>query len=179
MGLPAVVLGLWGYRAYRGYRSYRAVQAARHLAEAAEQLATPVATGTAVLSTNQSIEQAQSEAEAEGDVTTDWCATCEDPNCRDQGEKIRQRVEELKSRYNDMLRDEQNLFQNHYDIGDALYLDGVKIGSWVGHLMQYDAKQRNLAKLLRDYKDMGCPELSGDEVEEWATRPPPDGPATG
>lgn len=132
-----------------------------------------------MLTANQAAEQAQEESTAEERTTSDWCATCEDPDCRNKGDQIRQRVEELQSRANDMLRDEHNLFQNHYALEDALFIDGAKIGSWVGHLMQYDAKQRNLAKLMREYDKLGCSEMAGDAAEDWATRPPPDGPATG
>lgn len=171
MGIPLVIgAGVWAYRSIQAYRAYKAVQATARVAQ-------PIArTATAVINANEAITKAQEKAKAERKVTTDYCSSCEDPDCRDLGEKIKNKVSELQRRYKEMIEDSNDLYINHYEISNPLIIDGIRIGSWEGHVDFYEGVQKHLATLLRDYDDLGCPEINGDEPEEWATKPPPDKP---
>jgi uncharacterized protein (DUF1501 family) len=160
VAVPLVIgAGVWAWRGISAYRAYRAAQAAQALATAAR--------------TAQAINTAREAASADAGVTTDYCATCQDPKCRDQGKKIKQRRDELQRRHDEMREDPQSLFQNHRAIADAHPV----YGSWDGHIKQFRDKQKNLRKLIDEYNALdGCPRLEGDHWRQ-ATRDPPSRPS--
>jgi hypothetical protein len=161
MAIPLVIgAGVWAWRGISAYRAYRAAQAA-----------TAVVAAAAV--TNEGINAVRESATTDAGVTTDYCATCQDPKCKDQGKKVKQRRDELQDRYDEMVKDKENLYQNHRAIADAHPI----YGSWDGHIKQFAEKQANLRKLIKQYNALdGCPRLEGDH-EQQATRKPPSAPA--
>jgi uncharacterized protein (DUF1501 family) len=160
LAVPLVIgAGVWAWRGISAYRAYRAAQAARALATAARA--------------GQAINSAREGARADAGVTTDYCAICQDPKCRDQGKKVKQRRDELQKRHDEMREDPQSLFKNHKTIANAHPV----YGSWDGHVQQFRAKQANLRKLIQEYNALdGCPRLDGDHWRQ-ASREPPSAPA--
>jgi hypothetical protein len=160
VAIPLVIgAGVWAWRGISAYRAYRAAQATAVVASA-------VVAG-------QTINTVRNQARTDAGVTTDYCASCQDPKCRDQGKKVKQRRDELQRRYDEMRQDPQSLYQNHYSIANAHPV----YGSWVGHVQQFRAKQANLRKLIEDYNKLdGCPRLDGDHWRQ-ASRDPPSRPA--
>lgn len=162
MAVPLVIgVGLW---AYRGYRAYRAARAAAMVTTA----------GAAAVATNNAIDNARTRAREVVGTTTDYCASCQDPRCRDQGGKIKRRRDELQKRYEDLREDKYDLYRNHFSESNPHPIPGV--GSWQGHVRQFRAKQSNLRKEIEKYKTMQCPELQGDHWKQ-ASRNPPSRPA--
>ncbi len=164
MAVPLVIgAGVWAWRGISAYRAYRAAQAAA--------AAATVVAAAAV--TNEGINAVREGAQTDAGVTTDYCATCQDPNCRDQGNKVKKRRDELQKRHDEMREDPQNLFQNHRTIANAHPV----YGSWDGHIKQFTDKQANLRKLIDEYNKLdNCPRLDGDHWKQ-ATRKPPSAPA--
>jgi hypothetical protein len=127
---------------------------------------------TAAVVTNQSINAVREAAQTDAGTTTDYCATCQDPRCRDQGKKVKRRRDELQRRYQEMREDPHSLFQNHRSLANA----HPDYGSWEGHIIQFQDKQGNLRRLIREYNALdGCPRLDGDHWQQ-ATRSPPRAP---
>jgi hypothetical protein len=91
------------------------------------------------------------------------------PHCAEITRLMEERIGELKQRYAEMLEDKHKLY--------AIRPRRIpKIGSWPGHVQQYQGKQRNLIKLMIIAAADGCPVPPG--AEEWATRPAPESPVT-
>lgn len=164
MAVPLVVgAGIWAWRGISAYRAYRAAKAATMVASA----------GAAAVATNQGITAMRERAQTDAGVTTDYCATCQDPNCRDKGKKIKDRRDELQRRYQEMREDPHGLFQNHRTVAQAHPI----YGSWDGHVQQFQGKQANLRRLIQEYNALdNCPRLDGDHWRQ-ATRNPPSAPA--
>lgn len=160
MAIPLVIgAGVWAWRGISAYRAYRAAQAAT-------AMATIAAGGKAITA-------AREKAAADAGVTSDYCASCQDPKCKDQGNKIKKRRDELQDRYNEMRDDQHSLFQNHRTVAAAHPV----YGSWDGHIKQFREKQTNLRRLLKEYNALdGCPRLKGDH-DDLAQREPPSAPA--
>lgn len=86
--------------------------------------------------------------------------------------RIEGRIAELKSRYDAMLRDENNLYCNYYYF--PLYINGERIGSWRGHVQQFKEKQANLITLCNEAGNRGC--FIPEDAIEWAYKEAPDHP---
>ena len=101
------------------------------------------------------------------DSTPDACFIPPDfdpDECERLRDQIRSRVEELKFRYTDMLVDAHGLFQRP--------LPGI--GSWPGHVQQFEDKRRNLRKLIDEATNRGC--AVPPEAFMWLIRPAPSKP---
>jgi uncharacterized protein (DUF1501 family) len=161
MAVPLVIGGgIWAWRGIQAYRAYRAAKAARQVMAAANM-------------TNQAMNAVREDARADAGTTTDYCATCQDPKCKDKGQQVKKRRDELQQRHDEMREDTQNLFQNHKTIAQAHPV----YGSWDGHVKQFKDKQANLRKLIKEYNDLdGCPKLEGDHWKQ-ASRDAPSAPA--
>lgn len=165
MAVPLVIgAGLWAYRGYRAYRAYQAAKAAAMVASA----------GAVAVVAHDTVDNARTRARETAGTTTDYCASCRDPRCRDQGGKIKRRRDELQKRYEELREDKYDLFRNHFAESNPHPTPGV--GSWQGHIRQFRAKQSNLRKEIEAYKRLGCPELQGDHWKQ-ASRNPPTRPA--
>ncbi|WP_155888451.1 hypothetical protein [Inquilinus limosus] len=103
-------------------------------------------------------------------AATDACSTCDPDPCKRLGQEITGKRNELAKRYSDLLEDKYGLF--------ALRPDGIPgVGSWDGHIQQFENKQANLRKSLNEASARGC----GDQGDawSWATREPPTRPSPG
>jgi uncharacterized protein (DUF1501 family) len=161
VAIPLVIgAGVWAWRGISAYRAYRAAQAAAAVVAAAAV-------------TNEGINAVRDSAQTDAGVTTDYCASCQDPNCRDKGKKVKDRRDELQRRHDEMREDPESLFQNHRTVANAHPI----YGSWDGHIQQFRAKQANLRKLINEYNALdNCPRLDGDHWRQ-ASREPPSAPA--
>lgn len=94
------------------------------------------------------------------------------PECKEKNKKVKERRDEMEKRYNDLLKDEKNLFYDYFSESNP-HPSGY--GSWEGHIRQYQAKQKNLRRLIQDAIDGGC-KVDTPDAEEWATNEPPGAP---
>jgi hypothetical protein len=90
------------------------------------------------------------------------CVDCDD--CGQYTRSIWRSINELSKRQNDMLRDDQDLFN----------LRPTGRNSWQGHREQFEAKQENLREKLRNAQNDGCP--VPPSAWNWATRSAPSRP---
>jgi DNA-binding transcriptional MerR regulator len=132
---------------------------------------------------SSSVENADEKAGAqlESGTVAATCATgnCPPPpECKELEDKIRERRNELKKRYDEMRKDEFDLYNNHLLESNPLYVDGVKIGSWNGHLRQFRQKQQSLRNAIKEAQDKKCPQGGHPSDKwKWATEPSPSQPA--
>jgi erythromycin esterase-like protein len=120
---------------------------------------------------DQAIEDADAAANAglRDSAATEACSDCPpDDRCRQLAAAIKARRDELAQRYAEMRADRFGL----YGAGRA---GRPGIGSWHGHVEQFQGKQANLRRLLREAEQAGCGP-QGD-AWQWATREPPARPA--
>ena len=161
MAAPLVYAGVWGFNAYRAYR----------LAQAARVAAQVATAGAGVVTVSNQIDQARERSQTQAVPRTDACSTC-DPKCKDLGDKIKKLRDELQKRHDEMREDTNDLFLNHRTLSQA----HPQLGSWDGHVMQFEQKQQALRTKLREAEDAGCPEPEDDSWSQ-ATRPSPTQPA--
>lgn len=103
-----------------------------------------------------------------------------DQYCFDLLQKIKELYKEVKFRYEDLLRDNHNLYRNHRDIDEA----HPDYGSWQGHQRKYNEKRAELKKLLKLWNDhcKGDPDLVTyaqadiEDAENYADIPAPERP---
>ena len=97
------------------------------------------------------------------DITaSEPCKECDD--CTKKNAEISAVRNELKQRYDEMRRDERDLF-NTRPTGTM---------SWQGHIMQFRSKQAQLRSLLSSLPP-NCP--PPPDAWEWASKDPPSKPA--
>ncbi len=107
----------------------------------------------------------------------DVCSTCPPPpECGPLNDRIRQTRNELEERYRDMLIDEKDLYNLAFEESNPLYIDGVRIGSWQGHVRQFRQKQANLRRNTARARELGCP-LQTPDADRWGSRDAPTRPA--
>ncbi|TPL03037.1 MULTISPECIES: DUF4150 domain-containing protein [unclassified Mesorhizobium] len=94
--------------------------------------------------------------------------------CAELGIRIRQRIEELEDRHQDFLDDNYDLFTNHRAVNNRHPKPGV--GSWDGHVIQYDGQQRNLRRMLLEYSGLNCVSIDYQHANHVAYRPHPPTP---
>ncbi len=99
------------------------------------------------------------------------------PGCKDLEDKINERRNELKKRYDEMREDEYDLYNNHKLESNPLIIDGVKIGSWNGHVRQFLQKQQSLRNAIKEAQDKGCPtDVHPKDKWKWASETSPSQP---
>jgi hypothetical protein len=74
-----------------------------------------------------------------------------------------------------MLIDRANLYHLAYFESDPLYINGKKIGSWVGHVRQYKQKQKALRSRVSRARSMGCKVTT--DADRWGSIDPPSRPS--
>ena len=89
------------------------------------------------------------------------------PECNDILRRIRERVQELRQRHQEMLEDRHGLFPIRPNAKPPY-------GSWPGHIQQFDGKKINLAKLIAQAEALGCP--VPPDANEWVKTPAPPRP---
>lgn len=92
-------------------------------------------------------------------LTGDTPQKCDDDECKKLYARITARVNELKKRYSELVR-------NPLDLPE----DGPR--SVGGHQQQFRDKQENLRRLLNEANTKGCTNYQSD-AWEWATKPTP------
>jgi len=127
------------------------------------------ATGAAVgIAANQ-----YAKSQAQSTLTTanpgNPCPSC----CGELRKQIYDQVEELKQRFEDMRVDSEGLFSDPSRV--FFRADGSKIGSWDGHVKQFQDKQKRLKKMLKQHLDDDCGDAPGG-AESWANTKPPSSP---
>mgnify|MGYP001031995393 CR=1 FL=1 len=170
--VPAII---WGGRAlYMGYRARRAMQAAQVATRVIQSQAPGAAIagatvlgGRAIVNEMANGDDAADRADAESLSTpiAGTCSTgnCGPPDCREISRKIQNSLNKLKQRYNEMQRD-------IFGMRDGRYVPGQ--GDWSGHIEAFNQRKRNLQKLVKKAKNMGC-DVS-PEAEEWLNQDPPE-----
>lgn len=93
-------------------------------------------------------------------------------NCGQLSQDIESRARELESRYNALLSDPFFLYCNHYFA--VLIINGNNLGSYFGHMLQYEEKQRNLIKQINNAAAKGC--YVSDFAAHWASQEVPTRP---
>ncbi|MCH7393768.1 hypothetical protein MMP66_05670 [Acinetobacter dispersus] len=78
-------------------------------------------------------------------------------------------------RYEELYFDRLKLYRNHYDVSNP-YIDenGVKRGSWLGHISQYKFAQGKLRSFINAANNDGCP--ATPKAKEWVDKAPPPEP---
>ncbi|SIQ49590.1 hypothetical protein SAMN05880590_104347 [Rhizobium sp. RU35A] len=131
-----------------------------------------VAVGTLAYGGYRLYQNAHSESEARFKTKTisDACSTCHD--CESLQREIQNVRNEVAQRHTEMREDVNGLFAvRPGPIPGREYL-----GTWPGHQMQYEGKQRRLRRLLNASATAGCPPMAGD-YWKWAEEPTPAMPA--
>ncbi len=112
----------------------------------------------------ENLSGAQSGAEA--------CSTCEPPQCGPLNDEIRGLRNEIENRYRDMEIDQYDLFNRAYSRHSPLVVNGATIGSWEGHVMQYEQKQTRLRNKTADARGLGC-SITTPDADRWGSRSAP------
>lgn len=138
-----------------------------------QQSGGPEATAEALNNLAQSMQGANQQAQTQAPAISTTCTgNCTPPpNCNDRNNKIKERVDELRQRFQDMVQDANNLYYHHYFTSQA----HPQLGSYQGHQQQYDMKQKNLRRQMKEAEDAGCT-VDVDEAEDWATNSHPQSP---
>lgn len=103
------------------------------------------------------------------------CSTCEPPQCGPLNDEIRNLRDEVEGRFNDMEIDQYDLFSKAYSRHTPLVVNGASIGSWEGHLMQYEQKQTRLRNKTADARSLGC-KIATPDADRWGSRSAPSRP---
>ena len=96
----------------------------------------------------------------------------EPPDQKKLQNKIKKLRDELKRRYAEMRKDQHDLYNKARTKAQAI----KQIGSWDGHIEQFEDKQKALRKLLNEVQGKGY--TIPDDAWRWATEAPPVKPAT-
>lgn len=116
---------------------------------------------------NEKVEEKTKDA-----ATTDACSTCPKPECDELNKQIKERRDELQQRYDEMREDKLDLFNQHRTEAES----APGIGSWDGHVKQFQQKQRSLRKMLDAARSKGC-SVTTDDAGKLGTTPAPTAPA--
>ncbi|WP_137136492.1 hypothetical protein [Rhizobium sp. FKY42] len=129
------------------------------------------AAGTAGLAMSNAQQKANAKFKAA--ATTQACSTCPPPECKDNAEQREKLRNQLKKRAQEMREDKNNLFNDHYYEWQRHPTPGI--GSWMGHVRQFQQKQKTIRDIIQIGETLGCPEPD-DDSWHWATRPAPTQP---
>ena len=75
-----------------------------------------------------------------------------------------------------MLIDRYDLFNLAYSSANPLFVGGVRIGSWLGHIQQYRQKQRALRNRIARARALGC-RITTPDADRWGSIDPPSRPS--
>ncbi len=138
--------------------------------------ATGEAIGGVFSSSAENAEQT-AETELESGTQVEACSTCPPPpGCNDLNDQISRLRNELEERRRDMQIDRYDLFNRAFSRSNPLIVDGVRIGSWEGHVDQFRQKQTALRNRVARARSMGC-SINTPDADRWGSIDAPSRPS--